>query len=81
MLLSLREYHLPADEGTTGGLERDLELLSCPGLRTAPLAGGGDLAGSGDPSVESVVDLQRAGPGRLACRGRAAYRAIHPEQD
>lgn len=60
-LLNLRQYHRPADEGATGGLERALELLSRPGLRTVPLAGGDSLVGSGDPSIESVVDLQGLG--------------------
>jgi carbon-monoxide dehydrogenase medium subunit len=55
MLLNLREYHRPGDEE---GVMRALELLSRPGIRTVPLAGGDALIGSADPTVEAVVDLQ-----------------------
>jgi carbon-monoxide dehydrogenase medium subunit len=55
MLLNLREYHRPGDEK---GVIRALELLSRPGIRTVPLAGGDTLVGSSDPAVEAVVDLQ-----------------------
>jgi len=58
MLLNLREYYRP-DE--TDGLALALELLSRPDLRTVPLAGGDTLLGSGDLSVEAVVDLQGLG--------------------
>ena len=61
MLLNLREYHRPADEGTTGGLARALEILSRSGISTVPLAGGDILVGSGDEAVEAVVDLQGLG--------------------
>jgi aerobic carbon-monoxide dehydrogenase medium subunit len=55
MLLNLREYHRPGDDE---GVIRALELLSRPGIRTVPLAGGDALVGSADPTVEAVVDLQ-----------------------
>jgi carbon-monoxide dehydrogenase medium subunit len=58
MLLNLREYYRP-DE--TDGLALAIELLSRPTIRTVPLAGGDTLIGSGDPSVEAVVDLQSLG--------------------
>ncbi len=58
MLLNLREYHRPAANGDREGLEDCLELLARPDIRTAPLAGGDMLIGSGDPTIEAVVDLQ-----------------------
>jgi len=61
MLLNLREYHRPADEGTTGALERALDLLSRADIHSVPLAGGDTLVGSADSSVEAVVDLQGLG--------------------
>ena len=61
MLLNLREYRRPADEGTAGGLERALEILSRPHINTVPLAGGDTLIGSSQPDVEAVVDLQGLG--------------------
>ncbi len=70
MLLSLREYHRPADEGTTGGLERALELLSRPDIHTVLLAGGTALLASADPAVEAVVDLQGLGLDIITEMGR-----------
>jgi CO/xanthine dehydrogenase FAD-binding subunit len=70
MLLSLREYHRPADEGTTGGLNRALELLSRPDVHTVPLAGGTALLASADPAVEAVVDLQGLGLDIITETGR-----------
>ena len=61
MLLNLREYSRPADDGLQDGLERALELLARPDIRTAPLAGGDTLIGSGDDAIEAVVDLQSLG--------------------
>ncbi len=61
LLLNLREYHRPADDEETDGLHRALELLSRPGIRTVPLAGGDALVGSGDSTFEAVVDLQALG--------------------
>jgi CO/xanthine dehydrogenase FAD-binding subunit len=55
MLLNLREYHRPGD---AEGVAQALKLLSRPGIRTVPLAGGDALVGSADPTVEAVVDLQ-----------------------
>lgn len=52
MLPSLKEYHRPAS------LNAALALLNRPHVRTVPLAGGTALIGSGDRSVEAVVDLQ-----------------------
>ncbi len=61
MLLNLREYSRPADDGLQDGLGRALELLARPDIRTAPLAGGDTLIGSGDDAIEAVVDLQSLG--------------------
>lgn len=61
LLLNLREYHRPADTKEHDGLNRTLELLSRPTIRTVPLAGGDSLIGSGDPTIEAVVDLQALG--------------------
>ncbi len=61
LLLNLREYHRPADAEGNDGLNRALELLSRPAIRTVPLAGGDTLLGSGDPAIEAVVDLQALG--------------------
>ena len=61
LLLNLQEYHRPADDEENDGLHRALELLSRPDIRTVPLAGGDALLGSGDPTVEAVVDLQALG--------------------
>lgn len=58
MLLNLREYHRPAADGGHGGLTRALELLARPAIRTVALAGGDMLIGSGDQTIEAVVDLQ-----------------------
>jgi CO/xanthine dehydrogenase FAD-binding subunit len=55
MLLNLREYHRPRD---AEGFRQALDLLSRPDIRTVPLAGGDTLVGSGDRTVEAVVDLQ-----------------------
>lgn len=55
-LLNLREYHRPAAVG--GDLQDALGLLARPDIHTAPLAGGDALVGSGNRSVEAVVDLQ-----------------------
>ncbi len=54
-LLNLREYHRPTKEE---GLERVLALLARSDIRTAVLGGGDTLLGSGDLSIEAVVDLQ-----------------------
>ena len=54
-------YHRPADDGSQDGLAAALELLSRPDVRTVPLAGGDTLIGSGDPTIEAVVDLQALG--------------------
>lgn len=61
MLLNLREYFRPADDDRQDGLEQTLELLARPHVRTVPLAGGDTLIGSGDDSIEAVVDLQSLG--------------------
>ena len=55
MLLNLREYHRPTDDED---ITRALELLARRDVRTVPLAGGDTLVGSGDPTIEAVVDLQ-----------------------
>lgn len=61
MLLNLRQYDRPTDDGPQDGLERALELLARPDLRTVPLAGGDTLLGADDPTIEAVVDLQGLG--------------------
>ncbi len=62
MLLNLREYHrIPPQEPQHVALDQVLALLTRPGIRTVPLAGGDALVGSGDPTVEAVVDLQGLG--------------------
>ncbi len=61
MLLNLRQYFRPADDGQQDGLARALELLARPDIRTVPLAGGDALIGAGDDAVEAVVDLQSLG--------------------
>ena len=61
MLLNLREYHRPAEDGEQDGLALALHLLSRPDVHTVPLAGGDSLIGSGDPTIEAVVDLQALG--------------------
>jgi carbon-monoxide dehydrogenase medium subunit len=58
MLLNLREYHRPAEAGEQDGLAHALDLLARPQVHTVPLAGGDSLNGSGDPTIEAVVDLQ-----------------------
>jgi len=55
MLINLKHYHRPSD------LQNALYLLRRPQVRTIPLAGGSSLLGSGDRSVEAVVDLQDLG--------------------
>ena len=60
-LLNLREYHRPAEAGEQDGLAQALELLARPQIHTVPLAGGDSLNGSGDPTIEAVVDLQALG--------------------
>lgn len=59
MLLNLREYRRPAAEG--GDVHSALALLARREIHTVPLAGGDALVGSGDRSVEAVVDLQGLG--------------------
>ncbi len=62
MLLNLREYHrIPSQESPQAALDQALALLSRPGIRTVPLAGGTSLVGSADPAIEAVVDLQGLG--------------------
>lgn len=61
MLLNLREYQRPAEDEGGSGLVQALEFLSRTDVRTVPLAGGDTLIGSGDPTVEAVVDLQALG--------------------
>jgi carbon-monoxide dehydrogenase medium subunit len=62
MLLNLRQYSRPADDGSQDGLAVALQLLSRPDVNTVPLAGGDSLnGGSGDPAIEAVVDLQALG--------------------
>ena len=60
-LLNLREYHRPAEAGEQDGLAHALDLLARPQVHTVPLAGGDTLNGSGDPTIEAVVDLQALG--------------------
>ena len=55
MLINLKHYHRPRD------VQNALYLLRRPQVRTVPLAGGSALIGSGDRSVEAVVDLQDLG--------------------
>lgn len=57
-LLNLREYHRPDKEA---GLARVLALLARPDIHTVVLGGGDTLLGSGDLSIEAVVDLQALG--------------------
>ena len=66
MLLNLRQYFRPSDDGPEDGLAQALELLARPDVRTVPLAGGDTLVGSSDPSVEAVVDLQALGLNELS---------------
>ena len=61
MLLNLRQYSRPADDGSQDGLAVALQLLSRPDVHTVPLAGGDSLIGSSDPAIEAVVDLQALG--------------------
>ncbi len=61
MLLNLRQYFRPSEDGPQDGLALALELLARPDVRTVPLAGGNTLVGSSDPSIEAVVDLQALG--------------------
>jgi CO/xanthine dehydrogenase FAD-binding subunit len=62
-LLNLREYSRPALQG--GDLQDALALLARSDIHTVPLAGGDTLVGSGDRSVEAVVDLQGLNLDRL----------------
>jgi carbon-monoxide dehydrogenase medium subunit len=55
MLINLKYYHRPR------ALQNALYLLRRPEPRTVPLAGGSGLIGSGNRSVEAVVDLQGLG--------------------
>ncbi len=66
MLLNLRQYFRPSDDGQQDGLAQALELLARPDVRTVPLAGGDTLVGSSDPTVEAVVDLQALGLDELS---------------
>jgi len=75
MLLHLREYHRPGDDGGRRGLDRALELLARPDIRTVPLAGGDALVGAADPTVNAVVDLQGLGLDVISVASDAA--AIH----
>lgn len=59
MLLNLREYLRPAS------LTEAVALLSRAEIRTAPLAGGTELAGRMDDQLEAVVDLSPLGLNRL----------------
>ncbi len=52
---NLAEYHRPT------ALADALALLSRPEIRTVPLAGGTDLVGRADPSIQAVVDLRDLG--------------------
>jgi carbon-monoxide dehydrogenase medium subunit len=62
MLLNLREYHrIAPQEPQQAALDQALALLARKHPHTVPLAGGGSLVGSADPSVEAVVDLQGLG--------------------
>jgi len=72
MLLNLREYHRPSTDSMQRGLDRALSLLSRPGVRTVPLAGGDTLVGSADPTVDAVVDLQGLGLDIISFEPRAA---------
>jgi CO/xanthine dehydrogenase FAD-binding subunit len=58
MLLNLRQYSRPADDGSQDGLAAALQLLSRLDVRTVPLAGGSGLVASSDPTIDAVVDLQ-----------------------
>jgi carbon-monoxide dehydrogenase medium subunit len=71
MLLNLREYQRPAagDRAPQEALARALALLGRTGIHTVPLAGGDALLGSGDRSVEAVVDLQGLGLDEVAANG------------
>jgi len=75
MLLNLREYHRPFDDGGRRGLNRALELLARPDIRTVPLAGGDTLVSTADPAVDAVVDLQGLGLDAISVASDAA--AIH----
>lgn len=66
MLLNLRQYFRPSDDGQQDGLAQALELLARPDVRAVPLAGGDTLVGSSDLSVEAVVDLQALGLDELS---------------
>lgn len=57
-LLNLREYHRP---DKAAGLAHVLALLARPDIHTVVLGGGDTLLGSGDLSIEAVVDLQALG--------------------
>jgi CO/xanthine dehydrogenase FAD-binding subunit len=52
LLLNLREYHRPAT------IAEAVQLLHQGAGRTAALAGGTDLVGRSDASIEAVVDLR-----------------------
>ncbi len=75
MLLNLREYHRPVDDGGRQGLDQALDLLARPDIRTVPLAGGDTLVGAADPAVNAVVDLQDLGLDVISVASDAA--AIH----
>ncbi len=67
MLPNLTEYHRPTS------LAEALSLLSRREIHTVPLAGGTSLVGSGDPTVEAVVDLQDLGLRYLETRGSSLH--------
>ena len=65
MLLNLREYHRPTGGYDWQAFQNALAMLARGDVRTAVLAGGNDLLGQADPTVEAVVDLQELGLNRV----------------
>jgi CO/xanthine dehydrogenase FAD-binding subunit len=63
MLLNVTEYHRPET------IEDALRLLSRPGIKTAPLAGGTLLVGQSDDDLQAVVDLRALGLNTISEQG------------
>lgn len=67
MLRELTQYYRPKD------LNEALTLLSQSGVRIVPLAGGTELLGRKDHSIEAVVDLQALGLNYIGVDGNGLH--------
>lgn len=67
MLLNVTEYHRPET------VEDALRLLSRPGVKTAPLAGGTLLVGQRDDELQAVVDLRALGLNTISEQGNQIH--------